>query len=216
MNPVVAAAATSPRSDAKRNHLQLVAAARELFATVGVDVSVEEITQKAGVGMGTLYRHFATKEELIDAVLEDAFQEYVGLAEQALAADDPWTGFCEFLERALELQASNRGLKHVVGGGAPDLARMAAMRRRMRPLTARLVARAQEQGSLRADFAAEDVSLLLWGGHGVINRSGDAAPEIWRRYLGFVLDGLRSDAATPLARKSLRPSQTSRPGSGGR
>lgn len=197
MNPPAASAATSPRSDAKRNHLQLVAAARELFATVGVDVSVEEITRKAGVGMGTLYRHFATKEELIDAVLEEAFQEYVGLAELGLAAADPWTGFCEFLERALELHASNRGLKDVVGGGAPDLARLAAMRRRLRPLTVRLVARAQEQGSLRADFTTEDLSLLLWGGHGVINRSDGTAPELWRRYLGFVLDGLHGSAGDP-------------------
>lgn len=192
--------AVSPRSDAKRNHLQLVAAARELFAADGLDVSVEEITKKAGVGMGTLYRHFATKEELIDAVLEDAFQEYLGLAEQALAAADPWTGFCEFLERALDLHASNRGLKDVVGGGAPDLARLAAMRRRLRPLTARLVARAQEQGSLRADFTAEDVSLLLWGGHGVINRSEGTPPELWRRYLSFVLDGLRRERSVRGAR----------------
>ena len=147
--------------------------------------------------MGTLYRHFATKEELIDAVLEEAFQEYVGLAELGLAAADPWTGFCEVLERALEVHASNRGLKDVVGGGAPDLARLAAMRRRLRPLTVRLVARAQEQGSLRADFTAGDLSLLLWGGHGVINRSDGTAPELWRRYLGFVLDGLHGSAGDP-------------------
>jgi len=206
MQPPSAASATSPRSDARRKHAQLVAAARELFATVGVDVSVEEITRRAGVGMGTLYRHFATKEELIDAVLEAAFQEYVAVAELALTRADPWLGFCEFVERALALQARNRGLRDVVATAANDLARMAALRRRLRPLTARLVARAQEHGSLRADFAAEDVSLLLWGGHGVIERSEGIAPEIWRRYLGFVFDGLRSDAATPLTRKPMRPS----------
>src|SRR5919204_5816333 len=91
------------RSDARRNRERLVASARELFARGGVDVPVEEVTRRAGVGMGTLYRHFATKEELIDAVLEDAFAELVGAAEQATSDEDAWAGFTSFLERALAL-----------------------------------------------------------------------------------------------------------------
>ena len=130
-----ATAAVSPRSDARRNHVQLVAAARELFAIAGVDASVEEISERAGVGIGTLYRHFATKEELIDAVLEDAFQEYAELADTALAHADAWVGFCGFLEAALALHASNRGLKDVVASGAHGLERVAAIRRRLQPLT---------------------------------------------------------------------------------
>src|SRR5437867_11035037 len=70
-------ATKSLRSDARRNRERLVASARELFATAGVDVSVEEITHHAGLGMGTLYRHFPTKDDLIDAVLEDAFAEII-------------------------------------------------------------------------------------------------------------------------------------------
>ena len=93
------------RSDALRNHERLVASARELFARSGVDVPVEEITQHAGLGMGTLYRHFPTKEDLIDAVLEDAFAEIVAIAEQAAAEEDAWVGFTQFLEQALELHA---------------------------------------------------------------------------------------------------------------
>ena len=96
------------RSDALRNHERLVASARELFARSGVDVPVEEITHHAGLGMGTLYRHFPTKEDLIDAVLEDAFAEIVAIAEQAAAEEDAWVGFCQFLEQALALHARNR------------------------------------------------------------------------------------------------------------
>ncbi len=190
-------AATSLRSDAKRNHVQLVAAARELFATAGVEASVEEISKRAGVGIGTLYRHFATKEALIDAVLEDAFREYAELVDAALADPDPWRGFCTFFERALELHAGNRGLKDVAASGEHGLARVAAIRRRLRPLTAQLVDRAQEAGTLRADFTARDVSLVLWGGHGVIERSEGSAQESWRRYLGFVLAGVGTYRSRP-------------------
>jgi AcrR family transcriptional regulator len=190
-------AAVSPRRDARRNHVQLVAAARELFAIAGVDASVEEISKRAGVGIGTLYRHFATKEELIDAVLEDAFHEYAELADAALAHADAWVGFCGFLEAALELHAGNRGLKDVAASGAHGLERVAAIRRRLQPLLGRLVVRAQEGGGLRADFTAQDVSLLLWGGHGVIEHGAGSAPEIWRRYLDFVLAGVRGDRSGP-------------------
>ena len=198
------------RRDALRNRERIVAGARALFAERGLEVSVEDITRRAGLGMGTLYRHFPTKEELIDAVLEDALGELLRLAESALEEPDPWTGLCLFLERALALNAENRGLKDIVATRAHGLGRAAAMRSRLRPLTARLVERAHEQGSLRADFAAEDLALLLWGGAGVIEAGGGVAPGIWRRYLGFLLDGLRSEAATPQRQAPLTRAQVDR------
>lgn len=198
------------RSDARRNRAQIVTAARELFASAGVDTPVEEITRLAGVGIGTLYRHFPTKEELIDAVLDDAFREYIGLAESALADPDGWRGLCGFLDRALALQAGNLALMEVVATREHGLARAAKMRRRLRPLIVQLVARAQQQGSLRDDFSPEDVPLLLWAGNGVLERSGGGAPEIWRRYLGLMIDGLRREAATPLAHRPLTRSESDR------
>ena len=97
--------ATTPerplRRDAQANRERIVAAARAAFAADGIEVPVEEIARRAGVGMGTLYRHFPTKEDLVDAVLEDAFAEFVALAEQALAEEDAWAGFSGFLEQAL-------------------------------------------------------------------------------------------------------------------
>jgi AcrR family transcriptional regulator len=191
------------RADARRNHERLVASARELFATAGLEVSVEEITHHAGVGMGTLYRHFPTKEELIDAVLEDALADFVARAEAALAEADPWDGLCRFFEQALAMYAQNRGLKDVVASGEHGRARAAAMRGRIWPLVRQLVERAREQGTLRPDFAAEDVALVLWSGERVIERSQGVAPELWRRYLALLLAGLRAPAAGELPRPPL-------------
>ena len=94
-------AAKTLRSDARRNSERLVVSARELFAARGVEVPVEEITHHAGVGMGTLYRHFPTKGDLVDAVLEDAFAEIGRLAEEASATEDAWEGLTSFLHDAL-------------------------------------------------------------------------------------------------------------------
>lgn len=206
--------ATAPpaplRSDARRNRARLVASARDLFAAAGVDVSVEEITRHAAVGMGTLYRHFPTKEELIDAVLEEAFDEFVGLARAALAEPDAWTGLCRFFEGALALCAQNRGLKDVVATREHGCGRAAAMRRKLVPLLARLVARGHREGALRLDFSPQDIALVLWSGESVIERSADLSPELWRRHLGLLLDGLRPAAATPLPSPPLTRAQLER------
>jgi AcrR family transcriptional regulator len=195
------------RVDARRNRERLLAAARELLASDGVDVPVREIAQRAGVGVGTLYRHFPRREDLVDAVLEDAFDEYVALAEDALAEPDAWTGFTRFVEQVLVVHARNRGLKDVVQTGAHGRERAEAMRRRIAPLVARLVERAQADGALRPDFTPQDVALVFWGADRVTELADGVAPEVWRRQLGFVFDGLRTTAATPLPRPPLTARQ---------
>jgi AcrR family transcriptional regulator len=205
-----AATAEKPlRSDARRNRERLVASARELLASEGVDVSVDEITRHAGLGMGTLYRHFPTKEELVDAVLEDAFAELVELAEQAAAAEDAWAGLTGFMEQALASHAANRGLKDVLATQEHG-ARRRAMRERIQPLLRKVVERAQAQGALRPDFTAEDLSLVFWAVGRVIQTTADIAPQQWRRHLGFLLDGLRASAATPLPVPALTRRQLAR------
>jgi AcrR family transcriptional regulator len=198
------------RSDALRNRERIVASARTLFATTGLDTSVEEISREAGVGVGTLYRHFATKEELIDVVLEDAIEHFLGVAESALADPDAWSGFARFIEEALAIHAHNRGLKDLLATRTHGLQRAQAKRRRLRQLLVRLVERAQREGSLRADFSVEDMPVLFWGGYGVIDCGANAAPEVWRRYLGFMLDGLRSESATPQPTGALTCAQVER------
>jgi AcrR family transcriptional regulator len=198
------------RSDARRNRERLVASARELIAREGPDVSVEEITQHAGLGMGTLYRHFPTKDELIDAVLEDSFAELVELARRAAAEEDAWTGLATFLEQALARHAANRGLKDVLASREHGRRGAEAMRRRIRPVLHELVERAQAQGTLRADFTSEDLPLVFWTAGRVIETTAAFAPEYWRRYLGLLLDGLRAESATQLPVPPLTRSQLAR------
>jgi AcrR family transcriptional regulator len=202
--------ATRLRSDARRNRERLVASARELFAAGGVDVSVEKITSRAGLGMGTLYRHFPTKEELVDAVLEEAFSEVVELAEQAAREEDAWAGLAGFLEQVLARHAANRGLKDVLASREHGAERAAAMRMRIRPLLGRVIERAQAQGTLRSDVTPEDLPVVFWTGGRVIEMTSAVAPDFWRRYLALVLDGLRAEAATPLPAPPLTPAQVAR------
>lgn len=195
------------RSDARRNRERLVASARELFAREGVDASVEEITHHAGLGMGTLYRHFPTKDDLIDAVLEESFEEILAVARAGAEAEDAWEGFVSFLEHALELHVENRGLKDIVASREHGAARADAMRLRLRPLVKQMVLRAQEQGALRADFVPADLPLVFWSAGRVVEKTADVARDSWRRYLGFLLDGLRASAASPLPARPLTPAQ---------
>jgi len=206
-------ASTSPkplRSDAQRNRDRIVASARELFAREGVDAPVEEITRCAGVGMGTLYRNFPTKEDLVDAVLADAFDELVREAERAVEQDDAWAGLTGFLEHAIALHATNRGMKDMLDAHERGRERAEAMRARIRPLMSRLVERAKEQGTLRADFASEDVPLLFWASTRVIEASVGVAPELWRRHLALMLDGMRAGSASALPAPPLTPTQLQR------
>jgi AcrR family transcriptional regulator len=197
------------RSDARRNRERLVASARKLLASEGADVSVEEITRHAGLGMGTLYRHFATKDELIDAVLEDAFAGLVDAAERAGAAEDAWEGFCGFLEQALSLHAANRGLKDALSHREHG-ERRARMRARIRPVVSRLIERAQKQGALRSDFTPQDLPLVFWTAGRVIETTEPVAPGYWRRYLALLLDGLRAGARGPLPGRPLTQEQLRR------
>ena len=186
------AAPKALRSDARRNRERLVASARELFSRSGPDVPVEEITQHAGLGMGTLYRHFATKEELIDAVLEDAFDEFVAAAGEAAAAEDAWAGFAGFLERVFSLHAAEPRPQ----GRACRARRTArACRGDARAASGRCCAadRARAGAGLApADFTPEDMPLVFWTGGRVIEATATVAPDYWRRYLGLLLDGLRA------------------------
>ena len=198
------------RRDAQANRDRIVAAARQTFAERGIDASVEEIARRAGVGMGTLYRRFPAKEDLVAAVFEETIAEFVAAARSALAAPDAWDGFRSFLERALVLHAENRAIKDVALTSRSGLVRADALRDRLRPLIARLVERAQAAGGLRPDFSPGDVPVLFWSMAAVIDATAPIAPDFWRRQLGFVLDGLRAEAASPALHPALTRTQMTR------
>ena len=186
------------RVDAARNRGRIVQAAQDAFAERGLDVSLEDVAARAGVGIGTLYRRFPARDELIGACFERRLAEYVQAAEDALEAPDGWAGFRTYVERVCAMQAGDRGLKDVLTRTFPNAARLEATRARGFELLTQLIDRAKAEGSLRADFVAEDHLLLMMGNAGVVQAAGDEAPEAWRRYVALMLDGFRSDNATPL------------------
>ncbi len=138
--------------------------------------------------------------------------EFVALAEACLTDAEPWDGLVRFLECACASHACDRGFKEVALSGSHSLERVARARELMFPLVTRLVARAQADGSLRADLAPTDVPLLQVMLGTLSECTRDVEPEVWRRYLKLVLDGLRStrDEPTPLAHDALTPEQTQR------
>jgi AcrR family transcriptional regulator len=198
------------RRDAERNRQRILDAARAAFAEEGLSVTLDEIARRAGVGVGTIYRRFPDKEQLIDALFETQMQEFAAEAEDALSADDPWVGLVRFLERATEQHACDRGFKEVALSGVHGRDRVARARALMFPLVSRLVARAQADGSLRPDVDPTDMPLLQMMLGSLSECTREADPEAWRRYLGIITDGLRTrrDAPTPLQHGALSPEQT--------
>jgi AcrR family transcriptional regulator len=172
---------TELRADARRNLERLLDAATAAFAASGPDASIDDIARLAGVGHGTVFRRFPTKDDLMFAVIERHVEEMCGLAKEALAADDPGQAFFDFVWRLAELNMSTPGLHRCVVhcGDKPGAAEL-------EKLADRIVSRAQRAGAVRRDVKAEDVRLL------VRSALTNAPAGQWRRHLGVVLDGLRA------------------------
>lgn len=198
------------RRDAERNRQRILEAARDAFAEEGLSVTLDEIAHRAGVGVGTIYRRFPDKELLIEALFEDQINGFVEMADECLAFDDAWAGLLAFLERATERHACDRGFKEVALSGAHGLERCDRARQLMLPRMVALIERAQAEGSLRADLEPTDLPLLQLMLGSLSECTRDVDPEIWRRYLGILTDGLRTsrDAPSPLPRPALSPEQT--------
>jgi AcrR family transcriptional regulator len=198
------------RRDAERNRQRILVAARDAFAEDGLSVTLDEIARRAGVGVGTVYRRFPDKEQLIDALFEDQMDAFVALAEECLTDAQPWDGLVRFLEQACAVHACDRGFKEVALSGSHGLVRVARARELMFPIVSRLVVRAQSDGSLRADLAPTDLPLLQLMLGSLSECTRDVDPEAWRRYLAIVLDGLRAARVgpSPLPRGALTPEQT--------
>jgi AcrR family transcriptional regulator len=191
------------RRDARENRERILEAARGAFAELGIDASVEEIACRAGVGIGTLYRRFPTKDSLIDAIFQEHLEYMAAAAVQALDATDAWGGVLEYLTHVVERQAADRGLSEIVGAHLRTEHLVARGRARLRPLVERLIVRAQEAGKLRSDVVYEDISVLLWTTGRVVDATREVAPEFWQRYLALLVDGLRAPDASCLPQPPL-------------
>jgi AcrR family transcriptional regulator len=185
------------RKDAARNRQRILDAAYELFARRGLSVTLNDIAHYAGVGVGTVYRHFPDREQLIDGLFEQRIDEVAALLEAALEDPDPWHGLTGFLERNLELQANDRGLRELILGAAGGFERLARARARLYPVGVQLIERTRATGALRADVEPQDLPLIQLMLSSVIDVSHDIAPELWRRFLALVLRGMRAEPGAP-------------------
>jgi AcrR family transcriptional regulator len=194
---VTAAPAPAPRrrSDAARNAGRIVTAAREVFLELGTDASLDEVARRAGVGVATLYRHFASKEALYQAIVALRFVETIDpVLVRARQDADPWRAVVEVLSAALELAAGERPIL-VAGRGRGLLGD--DLRSRFMASFTQLVRRAQRAGVIRADLDAADLPRLVMMLIGTVWLPEDPARG-WQRYLSLMLDALRPAAATPL------------------
>jgi AcrR family transcriptional regulator len=191
---------TAPlRADAERNRQRLLTAAKDLFATRGLDVTLDDVARHAGVGTGTAYRRFRNKDALIDALMVDRIGELAQIAKECLEEPDPWFGLTSFFDRALALQAADRGLKEVLFSSGRGRERSNHARLAIAPVVTKLVARAKEAGVVRSDIDTTDVPLINIMLNTTVDFSRDIEPDLYKRYLGIVLDGLRPrDDLAPL------------------
>jgi AcrR family transcriptional regulator len=175
-------------------------AARTAFAEAGLDVGVEEIARRAGVGKGTLYRRFPTKEALVRAIFEDLLDELDKTVETVSAEPDPTVAFMRFLDEAAHRQATNQGFLDVVAQRLGAAMLTADQRRRFLGAIVRPLRRAQEAGGVRADLEPEDVVMIFRMLGATTRPAPDGTPmdAHWPRYIGLIADALRPAAATPL------------------
>jgi AcrR family transcriptional regulator len=182
------------RADARRNYAALVAAADEVFAEQGGDAALEEIAQRAGVGIGTLYRHFPSRRALILATIEHASNAVSEQGRELLDVPSPGGAFETWLRALLEHASAYNGLGAEALRLPPDPEEQADSCSAMRAVCAALLERAQAAGEVRADVDATDLFLMVYSLASAGVQEG-APPRTAERLLALVFDGLRSECA---------------------
>jgi AcrR family transcriptional regulator len=179
------------RRDAERNRQRILAAAAEVLSERGLDATLDDVARAAGVGVGTVYRRFPDKESLIEELFRDRIDAMVRAAEQALTEPDPWQALVSYLDFGISLMAGNMGLRQLLMFSTYGKDRICYAREQMRPVITRLVERAQASGDLRPDFAGTDVKMIVFMLTSVAEYASASRPDLWRRYLALIVDGLR-------------------------
>jgi AcrR family transcriptional regulator len=177
-----------PRTDAERNRARVLEVARALFAEHGYDVQMSEVARVAEVGVGTVYRHFPTRQALIEAAAENRSAEMLAFAQtQCLTDADPAQALARFLRHIGEVLAHDRGTSEAIEAAMGSTEPQGELRTALQAITGELIERAQTQGTIRSDATVSDVYMIVCGLAAVIrNNAGD-----WRRFTEIALDGLR-------------------------
>ncbi|MEV1330456.1 helix-turn-helix domain-containing protein [Micromonospora costi] len=191
-------ATSGQRADMVRNRRLLLEAATAAFAEHGVEVSIGEIAQRAGLAKGTVFRHFASKEDLLAAIMLQMLDQLIGTAERLVDADDAAAALQEFMTDGVEVLAADRAFCEVIGRPSLQHSEVRDAIGRLRDAAEALTARARDQGAVRADVTGTDIVLLLGGIHQTAAPLLAEEPHAWRRYLALALDGLRATGAPDL------------------
>jgi AcrR family transcriptional regulator len=175
------------RADAARNRARVLEVAYQTFAQQGLSVPIDEIARRAGVGAGTVYRHFPTKEALFRAIVANRLQRLIDYATPLMDADDPGAAFFAFL--ALLVEEKDQGLVEALAGVGFNIATtMPDVEREFLAMLGGLLTRAQRAGAVRSDVDVDDVKALLVGCQAMLRHNDNA--ELTRRTLTVVMDGL--------------------------
>ena len=195
------------RRDAQEHRDRLLAAAQREFAAHGVDASLEKIARDAGVAIGTLYRHFPTRMDLLLAAFRPRVQEFFDGAEKALAMNDPWEGFVYYLENLFAIQVGDRGFNDFLSRRFTDNAETERIHDEMCQQIEDVLTRAQEAREVRPDIALADIVSLIWSNGRMIDATSAAAPNAWRRNLHLMLDAYRAERAHPIPEPPMTDGQ---------
>jgi len=172
-----------------------VSAAREVFGEQGRDAQMDDVARRAEVGVGTVYRHFPTKEALLEALAVDAFERIVVRARAALDIADPWEALTATLWAGAEILAADRALSEAMADIPGPVPIGLETQRELNETMATLLRRAQGAGALRPDVVLDDIPMVMCG-VGAATRKSHQCPSAWRRHMTIVIDGLRAASAS--------------------
>lgn len=181
------------RADARRNRARMLEAARTVLQRDGLAAQMDAIAAEAGLGVGTLYRHFPTREALIDVLVAERLQQLLSSAQAAADNAEPWAAVEDLVWRFAAFEAEDRGMADILSDyrsramGAPDAPEAAFM-----DYLSTAVARAQAAGAMRSDVSAMDVLTAVCGLGKMVGPTSASDPQQWRRLVGVLLDGLRT------------------------
>jgi len=179
------------RADARRNRERILESARAVFAEYGADAQIDDVARQAGVGVGTVYRHFETKEALLVELLREKFRLFAARSRDALEQDgEPFALLEDLLRRNADTAASDAAVQHALAGAGENIWMQAeAEQHELVAVTAKLIARARRAGTIRPDVEANDLAMLMCG---VCSTMGAKPGFDWRRHLDLVIDMLRA------------------------
>ncbi|MEV4314790.1 helix-turn-helix domain-containing protein [Actinocrispum sp. NPDC049592] len=189
--------ASHMRADARQNRDRILEVAQRLFAERGLDVPMAAIARRAGVGIATLYRRFPTREALVTEAFAEQIGHCLSVLDDALADPDPWHGFCTAIETVCAMLSGDRGLSAAFIGAYPHAVDVTGAQERALREFAAVIERAKRAGELRADFAIEDVAMVIMANNGITSDSPETALAASRRLVAYLINSFRAGHADP-------------------